>query len=124
MHLEPAHSIGKLGFRRWYSRQLVEAHMWLVSALLCLIVALVALEHFTIRDFGLKSALMLAILLAGGWTCWYASRRYLLMLIGTQRIAEHSTCAACRAYGLFDVTRDAPLRVRCRKCSNEWQMSE
>ena len=33
--MEPARSIGKLGFRRWYERQLIESHAWLITCFLC-----------------------------------------------------------------------------------------
>ena len=32
--MEPARSIGRLGFRKWYERRLIESHAWLVTALL------------------------------------------------------------------------------------------
>ena len=32
---EPARSIGKLGFRKWYERRLIEGHAWLISCFLC-----------------------------------------------------------------------------------------
>jgi hypothetical protein len=59
--MEPGHSIGLLGFRRWYSRQLVEAHMWLVSSILCAIVALAAVEHASLQHVGLVPLLMVLL---------------------------------------------------------------
>ena len=42
--MEPARTIARLGFRKWYERRLIEAHAWLVTALLCAIYVEAALE--------------------------------------------------------------------------------
>ena len=36
--------IRKLGFRRWYERLLIEAHAWLVSCFLALVLAVALFE--------------------------------------------------------------------------------
>ena len=35
--MEPADSISRLGFARWYERQLIEGHAWFVSGFACMI---------------------------------------------------------------------------------------
>ena len=35
--MEPADSIRRLGFARWYERRLIEAHAWFVSGFFCMI---------------------------------------------------------------------------------------
>ena len=44
MTAEPARSIEKLGFKRWYERQLIESHAWLVSCILCSLAICAVLE--------------------------------------------------------------------------------
>ncbi|MGH8673693.1 MAG: hypothetical protein ACREVG_05230, partial [Burkholderiales bacterium] len=35
--MEPAESIGRLGFGRWYERQLMASHAYLVTCFLCIV---------------------------------------------------------------------------------------
>jgi len=42
-----AEGIRKTGFRRWYERQLIESHLYFVTAVLSLIVVGAGLEGFT-----------------------------------------------------------------------------
>ena len=35
--MEPADSISRLGFSRWYERRLIEAHAWFISAFICVV---------------------------------------------------------------------------------------
>ena len=44
--------IRRLGFRRWYERQLIESHLFLVSGLLCLIAVMASLEDFSLQRPG------------------------------------------------------------------------
>jgi hypothetical protein len=121
---EPARAIAKLGFRKWYERQLIEAHAWLVTALLVAIVIAVALEGVSFRKPLLQVVPIVGLLFVGGLICWHAVRRFHVLLAQANRLAEDSTCAGCGAYGRFDVTESFAerMRVRCRKCGNEWML--
>ena len=130
--MTPADSIRKLGFRRWYERQLIDAHACLVTGFLCMIVALATLEGFSFRGDGVKVLLTLMTVFAAGAIGLSALRRYLKVLGRAERIAEHSTCTKCSAYGRLQILAagsesSAPaegfapwMRVQCRKCGHQW----
>lgn len=133
-------SIRKLGFKRWYERQLIESHGYLVTCFLSMIVLAVALDDFTFRGRGLEPLAMLA--LAGGAFALsvFAWGRYKLGLCRAERVAGDATCPGCHTYAAFRIIASGPqpsrlfsgshnlppgqpeawLRVRCRKCENEW----
>jgi hypothetical protein len=46
---DPASGIRRLGFRRWYERQLLESHFWLVSCILAMLLVAVCIETFRSR---------------------------------------------------------------------------
>jgi hypothetical protein len=122
--VEPARSIGRLGFKKWYERRLMEAHAWLLTALLCAIYVEVALEGIS-----LKAQLIAWLGTAGGifvgaLIVWHGLRRFFAILKEAEHFASQSTCPACQAYAKFDVTTEQPrMTVRCHKCSHEWTMS-
>jgi uncharacterized membrane protein len=116
---EPARSIGRLGFRRWYERRLIEGHAWLVSCLLCALGIAVSLEGLSFKRP--ESIPILIFVFVAGLVCWYALQRYRVIMVEAERLGEQSTCGSCRAYGVFKVLGDYPkINVRCRKCGNEW----
>ena len=122
--MEPAHSIGRLGFRKWYERQLIEAHAWLVTCLLVGIAIAVALEGLSFRRPFYEWAPLVGLLFVGGLIVWHGMRRFGLLMEEANRLAEHSTCEACGAYGRFQVIEEYPTRMRvcCRKCSHRWML--
>ena len=140
--MEPVTTIRRIGFRKWYERQLIDCHLALVTCFLCGIVIAACFEGVSFRDFGTRTATMIAVILAAtvlGWVSW---RRYITVLERAERYGERSNCPECNAYGLFEVTNSgvdtipgptatavAPLevawmRVKCRKCSALWRMPE
>lgn len=137
--MELAEGIRKIGFARWYERQLIESHLYLFSSFLCLVMVLGCFEGFSLRMPGWETVLRLAAMIAGGGACVWTLRRYLAMLDLAVRAAEHSVCRRCTAYGLLEVMNAgllapregvgekaaAPvpsLAVRCRKCGHEWMI--
>ena len=70
--MELAEDISKIGFRRWYERQLIESHLFLVSCFLCLVMVLACLEGFSFRSPWLEFLLRLAAMIAGGVVCLWA----------------------------------------------------
>jgi hypothetical protein len=119
MTAEPARSIDKLGFRRWYERQLLESHAWLVTCLLCAFAALALIEGLDFRAAFFGSLVRGAMAFAAGLLSWITLQRYVAMLVRANRLAEHATCATCGTYGRFSVLDDTS-RVRCRGCGHEW----
>ena len=45
--MEPADSIRRLGFWRWYERQLIEAHAWFITGFICIVSIFITVKsHF------------------------------------------------------------------------------
>lgn len=127
------------GFRRWYERQLIECHAWLVSWFLGLIVMVSGVE---VAGTGSTSRMSGILLLLGGLAViLYSWKRYHLLLEIAERLGEQAVCPKCKAYGKFKVQSSGPvplpdggdpglenhggglwLRVQCRKCGDEWTL--
>ena len=126
--MDLAEGIRKTGFRRWYERQLIESHVYFVTAFLSLIVVAASFEEFTTEMQTGVRVLMLALVAGGSILCVWAFGRYQFMLARAVRAAERSTCSQCTSYGALEVVRrsgpeTAPwLRVRCRHCGHEWRI--
>lgn len=127
------------GFRRWYERQLIECHAWLVSWFLGVIVLVSGIE---VAGGGAASRLSGALLVLGGLgLTLYSWKRYHLLLEVAERLGEQAACPGCKTYGKFRVESSGPvpmpdggdprlenhgggvwLRARCRKCGDEWMI--
>ncbi len=131
--MELAEGIRRLGFRRWYERQLIESHLYLVSSLLCAVLVFACVEGFSLRAPCPEPFLRLVIMAGGGWLGTWALVRYLTMLTLAGRAAERAVCGKCSAYGMLEVAGPrsrsdhtdtgltlTPVRVCCRKCGHEW----
>jgi hypothetical protein len=119
------------GFRRWYERQLIEAHAYLVTGFLALIMMLVALEVVEFRSSAANLLFLVAVASAGGLVCVFAWRRFSVTLFRAEAIAEQAVCPGCATYGRFAVVsaHDAPdtvsgrvVHVRCRQCAHTWRI--
>lgn len=120
MPLDAARSIARLGFRRWYERQLIESHAWLVSCLLCGIAIAVCLEMVSLRDPG-TALVTLVFIFTAGFVIVHGLRRYQVLMTLAEQLASHSTCTACHSYARFRAMDENPrMKVQCRKCGHEW----
>ena len=121
--MEPGDSIGKLGFKRWYERRLIEGHAWLITCFLCIIVIAAAFEVANFKESLAGAMVAAACVLAAGMLCWYALQRYRELMEQAGRLASRASCGKCGAYAAFAVLPERPkISVRCHKCSHEWQI--
>ena len=132
--MQTADLIRKRGFKKWYERQLIESHLYLVSCFLCMILVAAGIEEMSFRAPGLKPVMMLVMILAGGAVGLVSWQRYRTIMVAAERLGDRSTCEQCHAYAKFDIVDsggnaadDADgagtwLRVRCRKCGHGWKM--
>jgi hypothetical protein len=129
--------IRRLGFRRWYERQLIESHAYLATAFLALILLLAGIESL---DYLKRSLAFYTIVIvaaaAAGTLMFVAWRRFITLLQRAELFAGSAECPRCKAWGLFEVigaeasTEDDPveagrphwLRVKCRKCGHDWRL--
>ena len=118
--MEPADSIGRLGFARWYERRLIEAHAWFVSAFFCMVAIAACMEELAFRGSALRLLAYLGVVLGSAAIGAYGLVRYHKILVEAEGYGEHATCGACGTYARFRVV--AGFQVRCRKCDHEWRL--
>lgn len=120
----PAANIGKLGFRRWHERQLLEGHLWLATGLLCSVAVGVLVEAVSFHGPLLERIATLATAFAAGLVACYAFNAYARIVIRAQRLADRSTCARCGSYGRYALVAASQeaMSVRCRDCGHEWRI--
>ncbi|NJD87816.1 MAG: hypothetical protein FIB05_07365 [Betaproteobacteria bacterium] len=140
--MDIASRIRRMGFRKWYERQLIDSHLSFTTCFLCGIVVASCLEALSFAEFGWKPASLLALVFGAIALGWYSWRRYITVLERAEVYGSRSTCPACRTYARFDVlasghASEGPyldpeakplpypwLRVRCRQCGTAWRMPE
>lgn len=140
--MDPTSRIRKLGFRRWYERELIKGHAALVTCLLCGLTIAALMEQLNFREFGWRPLSMLVIVLGAAILGWASWRSYITILVRAERYGESSTCPQCKAYGRFKVLatgldqvpgpaaaavvplESAWLRVECRMCGTTWRMPD
>jgi hypothetical protein len=113
--------IARLGFRKWYERRLIEAHAWLVTAFLCVIVIAAGLEGLTFKGSLLAALGSAGLVFFAGLIAWHGVRRFIAILAEAEHLGSQSTCQSCNRYAAFSVIAQSPrMSVRCRKCGHEW----
>lgn len=140
--MDPTSSIRRLGFRRWYERELIKCHAALVTCLLSGLLLAAMFETVSLREFGWTLVSELGVVFAAIATGIISWRSYITILERAERYGESSNCPKCNAYGLFKVlstgmdTHPGPtaeavapldaawLRVECKKCGTPWRMPE
>jgi hypothetical protein len=117
-----AERMGRLGFRKWYERELLSGHAHLVLSILSVVALMASMESF--RDGpSVRLENVLFAVVSGGIGLW-ALRRYLFLTMRAEAIANQAVCSACGEYGRFGVVGQNPSRneteVCCRKCTHRW----
>ena len=118
--MEPADSIRRLGFNRWYERQLIEGHAWFVSGFVCMIAVAACVEELSFRGSAWRFLAYAALVLASGLVGIYGIVRYQRILVQAERIGEQATCPGCGTYARFKLFADCV--AHCRKCDREWRL--
>ncbi len=134
--------IRKLGFRKWYERQLIDSHLSFTTCLLCGLTVASCLEGLSLREFGWKPMALLATVAGSIGLGAYSWRRYLTVLERAERYGNRSTCPSCGTYARFEIVATGPategpyldpestrlpypwIRVRCRRCGTGWRMPD
>lgn len=127
-----AQGISRLGFRRWYERQLIEGHVYFITSFMCAVLIMALLEDLNLRESGPPSLSSLVMIVVATVVGALAIRRYIRMLLHAESLAEQCVCPQCAAYGLIRVL-DAGviegdenpqwMRVACKKCDHRWRVS-
>lgn len=112
----------RLGFRKWYERELLSGHAHLVLCILSVVALMASMESF--RDGpSVRLENVLFIVVSGAIGLW-ALRRFIFLTVRAEAIATQAVCAECGEYGRFSVVAQNPGRdeteVCCRKCAHHW----
>ena len=118
--MEPADSIRRLGFARWYERRLIEGHAWFISGFVCMIAIAACIEELSFRGSIARLLFYVVVVAAAAAIGIYGLVRYQKILVEAEQIGGHATCSRCGAYARFKLI--SPTQVRCRKCDNEWRL--
>lgn len=120
-------TIRRLGFRKWYERELLQSHANLVLLLLACLGLLGSAEAYTVRAPFLDQLQVVAAAIASGAIGLFALRRYLYLLNHAEYVANQADCPSCGTYGRFELVGEHAstvmnLRVKCRHCGDEWRI--
>lgn len=135
--LQPAPGIRKLGFKRWFERQLIESHVYLITCFLCLILVLAVFEELGSHVAGLERGMMFTVIMIGTALGILSWGRYKTILFRALQLSERSTCDKCGVHARFSVvdsgradaeeTVESPegawLKVKCAKCGHQWTIA-
>ena len=120
MGMEPADSIARLGFARWYERRLIEGHAWFISGFICFVAIAACVEELAFRGSVIRLLAYVMVAASAAAIGIYGFARYQKILAEAERLGEHATCGGCGAYARFRMI--SASQVRCRKCSHEWRL--
>ncbi len=119
--------IRRLGFRKWYERELMRSHAHLVLLLLAGVALVGSFEAFRRDSPMFDQALIAVCAAASAAIAWMAQRRYLHLLHHAEFVADQAVCRQCQAYGRWDPIDDDAAGVRlvahCRGCGHEWKIT-
>lgn len=116
-------SFRRIGFRKWYERQLLSSHAHMVLAFLSAIGIIASMEAFRHADGDAQLVDALFVVVCAAIGAW-AMRRYVYLLMHAERTANQASCSDCGSYGRFRVVGQRPrlqeIEVRCSQCAHEW----
>jgi hypothetical protein len=117
-------TIRRIGFRKWYERELLQSHANLVLLLLATLGLLGCAEAYSAQAALSDQLQVLAAALASAAIGLLALRRYLYLLNHAEFVANQATCARCDTYARLEMLEENVaanrLQVRCRKCGHQW----
>ncbi len=121
-----AEGIRRVGFRKWYERELLSSHAHMLLAFLCVIALMASMEAFHGASRGQKLANVAFIIVSAGIGLW-ALRRYLYLLMHAEEVANQANCPKCDTYGSLTLVeenrRNGDALVCCKKCGHTWTIS-
>ena len=121
-----ADCIRRVGFRKWYERELLSSHAHLLLTILSVVAMLASFEVFHGASAAEKLIDLLFVLLSGAIALW-SLRRYLFLSLRAEALATQASCGDCGTYGRFRVVGEdrnsEDTLVRCNKCAHQWTIS-
>ena len=121
-----ADGIRRVGFRKWYERELLSSHAHMLLAFLCVIALMASMEAFHGATAGEKVTNVLFIIASAAIGLW-ALRRYLYLLMHAEEMANQANCPQCATYGRLTLVqedrRTGDALVCCKKCKHTWTIT-
>lgn len=118
-----ADGIRRLGFRKWYERELLSSHAHMTLAILAAVAMLASFEAFQGGSMADKLMDVVFVVVSGAIALW-SLRRYLFLLMHAEEVANQANCPDCGTYARFEVVgedrRSGHTEVRCRACTRVW----
>jgi hypothetical protein len=116
--------IRRLGFRRWYERELIVGHGWLVACFLAMIVAVAGLELLSYREGFVELVADLSVVAGGTWLGWLGWSRYRLAMGRAGSIGDQAVCGGCGHFGFrAGEAHGERLSASCPRCRRQWWIS-
>lgn len=120
--------IRKHGFRKWYERQLIEGHVYLVTMVLAMLAMACGYEVLSLEMTAFSLLFDGAIVAGGAFVAWYSWRRYALTMTVAEYVGAQASCPGCKRYGFRPVPpaeagesgRPMQLLAMCRHCGTRW----
>lgn len=121
-----ADGLTKVGFRKWYERELLQSHAHLALCFVCLVGVFAAFEALVrFRTWTDQLVDIAAIGLCAAAGLW-ALRRYLYLLTHAEMAANQAECRTCGTYGRLKLVQAQAngtcADVRCNQCGHEWRI--
>jgi predicted Zn finger-like uncharacterized protein len=121
-----AEGVRRIGFRKWYERELLSSHAHMI---LCVLATIGLLGSFEAMRGANRDEIYLNVLFVfacAGIGVW-ALRRYLKLLSHAEIVANQASCGSCGEYGRFTVVnsdlRLGATEVACKRCAHHWTIS-
>jgi hypothetical protein len=122
LNLDLADGVRRVGFRKWYERELLTSHAHMILCVLSVIGMLGSFEAMRGEVWADRWMNVLIVLVCVGIALW-ALRRYLYLLTRAEEAANQASCESCGEYGRFKVMAvrgGACTEVCCHKCQHCW----
>ena len=105
--MNAAHTIRRLGFRKWYERELLESHAHLVLLLLSTLGLLGSMEVYSLQlPIGSQLDVLACAVVSAVIGVW-SLRRYLYLLMHAEHAANQADCPHCGVYARFTLVDGA-----------------
>ena len=116
-----AAGIERVGFRKWYERELLSSHAHMILAVLSTVGLLGSFEAMRGGSESDRAMNVVSVLLCAAIGLW-ALRRYLFLLTRAEDVANQANCESCGDYGRFKVvgSRAGATEVCCKRCDHRW----
>ncbi|MGV3725367.1 hypothetical protein [Hydrogenophaga sp.] len=124
-----ADGIRRVGFRKWYERELLSSHAHMLLALLSVVAVLASLEALgggSTTEKLMDGAFVVVCAVIALWSL----RRYLYLLMHAEEMANQANCQQCKAYGLLKLEEALHrpqanwVPVCCKRCGFRWNLED